>query len=140
MKLIIGIGNFVEEEDMKLVIGLGNPGMAYERTRHNIGFRVVDKLAAKLGWQWNERRARAVLASGHIGLEKVVLAKPLTYMNLSGEAVGELMRWYKIQTEDILVVYDALDLHVERLQRRTKGSAAGKKEVSRTINRMKIDV
>lgn len=139
MKLIIGIGNFVEEEDMKLVIGLGNPGMAYERTRHNIGFRVVDKLAAKLGWQWNERRARAILASGHIGLEKVVLARPLTYMNLSGEAVGELMRWYKIQPEDILVVYDELDLPVGRLQLRTKGSAAGHNGVSNIIHHLHTD-
>src|SRR6266849_4433852 len=86
----------------KLVIGLGNPGSEYERTRHNVGFRVVDKLASKLGWKWTERRNRAVLASGTIGHEKVVLAKPITFMNLSGQAVGELVRWYKIQPEDVI--------------------------------------
>ncbi len=77
---------------MKLVVGLGNPGSEYAHTRHNVGFRVVDKLASKLGWKWSERRNRAILASGSIGLEKVVLAKPITFMNLSGQAVGELGR------------------------------------------------
>ena len=110
---------------MKLVIGLGNPGLQYERTRHNVGFRVVDKLAAKLGWKWAERRGRAVLASGTIGSEKVVLAKPLTFMNLSGEAVAELVRWYKVQPGDILVIYDDLDLPIGKLRLRPHGSAAG---------------
>ena len=110
---------------MKLIVGLGNPGPEYERTRHNAGYRVVDKLASKLGWKWSERRSRAILASGTIGLEKVVLAKPLTFMNLSGQAVGELVRWYKIQPEDILVVYDELDLPVGKIRLKARGSAAG---------------
>jgi peptidyl-tRNA hydrolase, PTH1 family len=110
---------------MKLVIGLGNPGPEYERTRHNVGFRVVDKLAAKLGWKWTERRGRAILASGTIGSEKVVLVKPITYMNLSGAAVGELVRWYKIQPEDVLVIFDDLDLPVGKIRLRARGSAAG---------------
>lgn len=110
---------------MKLVIGLGNPDRQYARTRHNVGYRVVDKLAAKLGWQWNEQRSRAILASGMIDSEKVVLAKPITYMNKSGEAVAELVRWYKLQPEDILVVYDELDLPVGKVRLRAKGSAAG---------------
>src|SRR5579871_1531044 len=110
---------------MKLVIGLGNPGAEYERTRHNVGFRVLDKLAAKLGWTWNERRARAVLASGTISGEKVILAKPITFMNLSGESVSELARWYKVSPQDILVVYDELDLPPGKLRLRPSGSAAG---------------
>jgi peptidyl-tRNA hydrolase, PTH1 family len=110
---------------MKLVVGLGNPGSEYRRTRHNVGFRVVDKLASKLGWEWAERRNRAILASGTIGLEKVVLAKPITFMNLSGLAVAELVRWYKIQPEDLLVIYDDLDLPVGKIRLRAKGSAAG---------------
>ena len=110
---------------MKLVIGLGNPGSEFERTRHNVGYRVVDKLAAKLGWKWTERRGRAILASGTIGSEKVVLVKPITYMNLSGEAVGELVRWYKIKPEDVLVIYDELDLPVGKIRLRAKGNAAG---------------
>lgn len=110
---------------MKLVVGLGNPGTEYEQTRHNVGFRVVDKLADTLGWKWNEHRARAILSSGTIGAEKVILAKPITFMNLSGEAVGELVRWYKLQPEDVLVVYDELDLPVGKLRLRGDGSAGG---------------
>lgn len=110
---------------MKLIIGLGNPGAQYARTRHNVGYRVVDKLAEKFGWAWSERRSRAILASGTLGDEKIVLAKPTTYMNLSGEAVSELARWYKVAPEDILVIYDELDLPVGKVRLRAKGSAAG---------------
>jgi PTH1 family peptidyl-tRNA hydrolase len=110
---------------MKLIIGLGNPGIQFANTRHNVGFRVVDKLAAKLGWKWSEHKGRAILASGTIGSEKLVLVKPLTFMNLSGQAVGELARWYKVPPEDIIVVYDDLDLPVGKIRLRAKGSAAG---------------
>lgn len=110
---------------MKLIVGLGNPGPQYERTRHNVGFRVVDRLAEKWGWKWSERRARAILASGTVGAEKVILAKPLTFMNLSGESVGELARWYKVLPEDILIIYDELDLPTGKVRLRAKGSAAG---------------
>lgn len=109
---------------MKLVVGLGNPGLQYEQTRHNIGFRVVDKLAAKAGWKW-ERHGRAMIANGTIGTEKVVLIKPITYMNNSGEAVGDLVRWYKLSPEDVLVIYDELDLPVGKMRLRPEGSAAG---------------
>lgn len=122
MKLIIGLGNV---EEMKLVVGLGNPGPQYEHTRHNVGFRVVDKFAKKMGWRWNEQRSRAILASGMLGGEKIVLAKPLTYMNLSGQSVGELLRWYKLSPEDLLVVYDELDLPLGTIRLRPKGSAGG---------------
>src|SRR5690349_2429850 len=121
---------------MKLVVGLGNPGSEYEHTRHNVGFRVVDKLALKLGWRWSERRNRAILASGTIGLEKVVLAKPITYMNLSGQAIGELVRWYKVQPEDVLVVYDDLDLPVGKVRLRARGSAAGHNGLEDIINHL----
>ncbi|HLI06530.1 MAG TPA: aminoacyl-tRNA hydrolase [Ktedonobacteraceae bacterium] len=118
---------------MRLVVGLGNPGPQYEHTRHNVGFRVVDRLARKKGWRWNEQRSRAMLASGMIGNEKVVLAKPLTYMNLSGQSVGELVRWYKISPEDILVVYDELDLPLGTIRLRPKGSAGGHNGVESII-------
>jgi PTH1 family peptidyl-tRNA hydrolase len=119
MKLIVGLGN------MKMVIGLGNPGPQYEHTRHNVGFHVVDKLATKLGWKWTERRSRAVLASGTIGPEKVVLVKPITFMNLSGEAVGELVRWYKVSPEDVFIICDDLDLPPGKLRLRMNGSSGG---------------
>lgn len=110
---------------MKLIIGLGNPGQQYERTRHNVGFRVVDRLAEKWGLKWNERRGKAVLATGSVGTEKIILAKPLTFMNLSGESVGELARWYKVSPEDILIIYDELDLPTGKVRMRATGSAAG---------------
>jgi peptidyl-tRNA hydrolase, PTH1 family len=134
MKLVIGLGNFGSRGlplralwslSMKLVIGLGNPGPQYANTRHNVGFRIVDKLAKKLGWTWSEKHNRAILASGTIGTEKVVLAKCLTYMNLSGEAVAGLVRWYKLQPKDILVVYDELDLPVGKVRLRAGGSGGG---------------
>lgn len=109
---------------MKLVIGLGNPGTQYEHTRHNVGFHVVDMLSANYDWRW-ERRGRAMLASGTIGSEKVVLVKPLTYMNNSGEAVGELVHWHKLQPEDVLVIHDDLDLPIGKVRLRAKGSAGG---------------
>lgn len=110
---------------MKLIIGLGNPGSQYERTRHNVGFRVVDRLATTWGFSWSERRARALVASGTVGGEKVALAKPLTYMNLSGESVAELARWYKVAPADLLVIYDELDLPTGKVRLRPSGSAAG---------------
>jgi PTH1 family peptidyl-tRNA hydrolase len=110
---------------MKLIVGLGNPGPRYAPTRHNVGFRVVERLAEQLGWPWQEQRSQALLASGMIGDEKVILVKPLTYMNLSGTAVGELARWYRLTPQDILVVCDDLDLPVGRLRLRPRGSSAG---------------
>jgi PTH1 family peptidyl-tRNA hydrolase len=133
MKLVIGLGN------MKLVIGLGNPGPQYEHTRHNVGFRVVDQFAAKQGWKWTERRGRAMLASGTLGNEKVVLAKPITFMNLSGEAVGELVRWYKTQPEDILVICDDLDLPTGKVRLRTSGSAGGQKGMKNILLHLHTD-
>jgi PTH1 family peptidyl-tRNA hydrolase len=109
---------------MKLIVGLGNPGSQYEQTRHNVGFRILDALATKYGWRW-ERRGRAMLANGVLENEKVVLVKPLTYMNNSGEAVGELLRWYKLQPEDLLIIYDELDLPPGKLRLRANGSGAG---------------
>lgn len=120
---------------MKLVIGLGNPGPQYEQTRHNVGFRVVDLLATKYGWRW-ERQGRAMLASGTIGTEKVVIVKPLTFMNKSGEAVGDLVRWHKLVPEDVLVVYDDLDLAVGKLRLRANGSAGGHNGVDSIIHHL----
>lgn len=110
---------------MKLIVGLGNPGQQYEQTRHNVGFRVIDRVADALGWKWSEQRNRAMLASGTLGPEKVVLAKPITFMNNSGEAVSALVHWYKIQPEDVLVVYDELDLPIGKVRLKSNGSAGG---------------
>jgi PTH1 family peptidyl-tRNA hydrolase len=120
---------------MKLIVGLGNPGTQYAQTRHNVGFRVLDTLASQRNWRW-ERRGRAMLSTGTIGTEKVVLAKPLTYMNNSGEAVAELLRWYKLQPDDLLVIYDDLDLAIGRVQLKAGGSAAGHNGMSSIIHHL----
>lgn len=125
---------------MKLVIGLGNPGSQYEQNRHNVGFRVVDALAKQRGWSW-ERKGRAMLAHGTMNAsgQKVVLVKPLTFMNLSGEVVGELVRWYKLAPEDILVVYDELDLPIGKVRLRPAGSAGGHNGLSNIIRHVHTD-
>lgn len=110
---------------MKLIVGLGNPGLRYEHTRHNAGFETVDIIAAKQGWPWDGRRGKAVLASGLIGPEKVLLAKPQTYMNDSGVAVADLVRFYKLDPVDMLVICDDLDLPRAKVRLRANGAAGG---------------
>jgi len=125
---------------MKLIVGLGNPGLEYRQTRHNVGFRVLDIFAEHMRWRWSEQRSRAILASGTVGAEKVVLLKPLTYMNLSGEAVGALVRWYKLPSlADLLVVCDDLDLPVGKVRLRPKGSSGGQKGLESIIHHLHTD-
>ncbi len=110
-------------DKIKLVVGLGNPGTEYEGTRHNIGFDLVDRLAAGNDSPWSrERKFRAKVARGENG---VILAKPLTFMNLSGNAVARLGRFYKLHPNQILVVYDDLDLPVGKIRFRKEGSSGG---------------
>ncbi|GHO42997.1 aminoacyl-tRNA hydrolase [Ktedonospora formicarum] len=123
---------------MKLLVGLGNPGSQYERTRHNVGFRVLDTLADKLGLRW-ERHGRSMISNTTIENEKTVLVKPLTFMNNSGEAVGELQRWYKLASEDILVIYDELDLPNGQIRLRAKGSAGGHNGMKSLIQHLHTD-
>lgn len=110
---------------MKLIVGLGNPGKQYAKTRHNIGFMVIDYLAEQLGINVDKIKFKSIIGEGHVGSEKVVLAKPQTYMNLSGEAVLDMVQWYKIKPEDILVIYDDMDLPTGKLRLRMQGSAGG---------------
>jgi peptidyl-tRNA hydrolase len=124
-----------QQNTMKLIVGLGNPGAQYEKTRHNVGFHVVDALAEKYGLHW-ERRGRAMIANGTIEHEKVVLVKPLTYMNNSGEAVGELVRWFKSESDDLFVVYDELDLPIGHIRVRAKGSAGGHNGIKSIIQHL----
>lgn len=120
---------------MKLIIGLGNPGAQYEKTRHNVGFHVVDLLVATYNMRW-ERQGRAMIANGNIGSEKVVLVKPTTYMNNSGEAIGELVRWFKISPADIITIYDDLDLPVGHVRLRAKGSSGGHNGINSMISHL----
>ncbi|WP_056969755.1 aminoacyl-tRNA hydrolase [Lacticaseibacillus thailandensis] len=110
---------------MKMVIGLGNPGKKYAGTKHNVGFMVVDELARHLNLHLNKLEHDAVTASTRIGGERVLLAEPQTFMNESGRAVKQLMHFYKLVPEDIIVVQDDLDMPVGKLRLRAKGSAGG---------------
>ena len=110
---------------MFLIAGLGNPGKEYENTRHNAGFMVMDALAEKIGADISEKKHKALCGKGVIGGEKVILMKPQTYMNDSGEAVAPAAKFYKVPPEHILVVSDEIHLQPGRLRIRTKGSAGG---------------
>ena len=108
---------------MKLIVGLGNPDEKYKNTFHNLGFMSVDKVAEKLDVKFNKVKCRANLAEIKVGGEKIILAKPLTYMNLSGESVRELLSFYKIEKKDLLVIYDDYDLFKGAIRIRESGSA-----------------
>ncbi len=109
---------------MWLIVGLGNPGERYARTRHNIGFRSVETLAERHGLTFRNQRANSEIAEGYIRGQRVVLVKPQTYMNLSGQAVSALRNWYKIDpARELLIIYDDLDLPFARLRLRERGSA-----------------
>ena len=110
---------------MKLVVGLGNPGRRYHATRHNIGFAVADALAHRLETQFEHGRANALTARVGRGADAMLIVKPLTMMNLSGEAVGGLASFYKVDAPDILVVADDVNLPLGRLRLRARGSAGG---------------
>lgn len=111
---------------MYAIIGLGNPEKKYDKTRHNIGFDVIDELASQMGVQVNTKRHKALCGVGQIGSEKVILVKPQTYMNLSGESVRAVMDFYKLDpTKDIIVIADDISLPTGKISIRAKGSAGG---------------
>ncbi|KOF09089.1 peptidyl-tRNA hydrolase [Planococcus glaciei] len=121
---------------MKLIIGLGNPGKTYEQTRHNIGFKVIDYLASKWNAPLTQTKFKGMYSIIHRPEGKVMLLKPLTYMNLSGESVGALMDYYDIDIEDIVVIYDDLDLPTGQLRLRQKGSAGGHNGIKSLIQHL----
>jgi PTH1 family peptidyl-tRNA hydrolase len=122
---------------MKIIAGLGNPTREYEGTRHNIGFSVIDRLADQYNIGMTEKKFKAVYGKGMIAGEKVVLLKPQTYMNLSGESILEAVNFYKCDPEeDLIVIYDDIDLDVGRLRIRGKGSAGGHNGVKNIIEHL----
>jgi PTH1 family peptidyl-tRNA hydrolase len=110
---------------MKLIVGLGNPGKEYADTRHNIGFMVIDVLAKRHGIYVKSRRDLSLVGEGAILGDKVILVKPMTFMNLSGQAVGQLARRYRVDISEILIICDDVNLPLGRLRIRTQGSAGG---------------
>ena len=108
---------------MFVIAGLGNPGKKYENTRHNMGFLVIDKLAEKNDIKVNKIKHKALVGDGFISGQKALLVKPQTYMNLSGESLGQVVGYYGVELENVIVIYDDFDLETGTLRIRKKGSA-----------------
>lgn len=122
--------------DWYLIAGLGNPGKEFEGTRHNVGFRVADELARRYGLTFGKKERKAVAASGVIRGQKVILAKPQTFMNLSGEAVRSLMDFYKVEIPRILVISDDLDIPLGTVRLRKSGGAGGQNGMKSVIQHL----
>ncbi len=124
---------------MFLIVGLGNPGKDYVETRHNAGFMVMDSLAKKMNIKFDRRKFKGQVAEGRIGFEKVVLLKPETFMNLSGESLIEAANFYKVEETQILVVFDDVSLDVGKIRIRKKGSAGGHNGIKSIISHLGTD-
>ncbi|WP_294133508.1 aminoacyl-tRNA hydrolase [uncultured Clostridium sp.] len=125
---------------MFLIVGLGNPGKEYDGTRHNIGFAAVDYIADKYNIELNRIKFKGVFGEGFIDGKKVILLKPTTYMNLSGESIREVINFYKISNEEVIVIYDDISLEVGRLRIREKGSHGGHNGIKSIIANLGTDV
>lgn len=121
---------------MKLIVGLGNPGAKYAETKHNIGFIVVNEFAQRHGLTFNKAKFESIYAEGFIGTEKVILLKPQTYMNESGRAIRPMMDYFNIEQEEVVVVYDDLDLDPGRIRLRQKGGAGGHNGIKSMISHL----
>jgi PTH1 family peptidyl-tRNA hydrolase len=117
-----------------LIVGLGNPGREYARTRHNVGFMLVDRLAGRLGVSFSRVESKALVTRGEHAGRRIVLAKPQTYMNLSGQPARALLRFYKVPVGNLLVVYDEVDLPLGTLRLRPGGGSAGQKGMASIID------
>ncbi len=122
-----------------LLVGLGNPGREYRDTRHNIGFMLLDRLAVKLDARFSRLQSKALVASAVYAGRKILLAKPQTYMNLSGQAVQGLVRFYKLPLANLMVVHDDLDLPLGVIRIRPDGGSAGQKGMASIIERLGTD-
>lgn len=125
---------------MKLIVGLGNPGTAYENTRHNAGFMVVNAIHDKFGFGRERRFLNALVSRGRLAGTDCLLVRPQTYMNNSGEAVGPLTRFYKIKPEDVILIYDDIDLDFGKLRIRSNGSAGGHNGMKSVIAHLRTDL
>ncbi|MGN0243348.1 MAG: aminoacyl-tRNA hydrolase [Lachnospiraceae bacterium] len=121
---------------MKLIVGLGNPGMQYETTRHNVGFMTIDKISEAFLIPVGTKKHKALVGKGMIGSETVILAKPQTFMNNSGESVRAITDFYHINPEDVIVIFDDISLDVGQLRIRAKGSAGGHNGVKSIISHL----
>ena len=122
---------------MKLIVGLGNPGRAYDRSRHNVGFRCIDGISRDAGIPVSQRRPLVVIGQGQLGREEVVLAKPRTFMNHSGEALSYLISRFHPPLQDLLVIYDDMDLPLGKIRIRPFGSAGGHRGMESIVGGLK---
>lgn len=127
------------EYRMKLIVGLGNPTPQYDKTRHNVGFAVIDHLMNEYGIALDTAKHKGFYGKGRIAGESVILLKPMTYMNLSGESVVQVANYYKVAPKDVIVVYDDINLDVGRLRIREKGSAGGHNGIKNIIAHLGTD-
>jgi PTH1 family peptidyl-tRNA hydrolase len=125
---------------MYLVVGLGNPGDEYKHTRHNVGFDIIDLMKGKYNVSVNRIKFKGVYGEVNISGEKVILLKPSTYMNLSGESVREAVSFYKIPSENIIIIHDDISLDAGKLRIRSKGSAGGHNGLKSIISNLSSDV
>lgn len=125
---------------MRIIIGLGNPTTKYQGTRHNVGFDAITRIADDYNISMNIHEHKAICGKGYIEGEKVILAQPMTYMNLSGESVRSLVDFYKVDTDDIVIIYDDISLDVGQLRIRAKGSAGGHNGIKSIIAHLGTDV
>lgn len=124
---------------MYVIAGLGNPGKEYEKTRHNMGFLVVDRISQMCGIPVNRLKHKALTGEGRIGGEKVMLVKPQTYMNLSGDSLAEIVSYYNLDIHNLIVIYDDFDLEAGALRIRKKGSAGSHNGMKSVIYRLGSD-
>ena len=129
-------GDKEDDRVMYIIAGLGNPTREYEKTRHNVGFEVIDVLADRLGTTVEEKKFKGCYGRGIIGGQKVLLLKPQTFMNLSGESVRAAADFYKVDPEHIIIVYDDISLDVGQLRIRKKGSAGGHNGIKNIISHL----
>jgi PTH1 family peptidyl-tRNA hydrolase len=123
-------------EKIYLITGLGNPGREYAATRHNIGFLTIDRLAAHLGVKFTRLEGKSLVTKGTYLDNRIILAKPQTYMNLSGQAVGSLVKYYKVPLEQVMIVYDEVDLPFGQIRIRPSGGTAGHKGMTSILERL----
>jgi PTH1 family peptidyl-tRNA hydrolase len=125
-----------QEDSRYLIVGFGNPGRQYKCNRHNVGFMLVDNLAKRLGTTFSRMESRALVTKTTYLDKRLILAKPQTYMNLSGQAVASLVKFYKIPLENLLIAYDDVDLPLGTIRLRPMGGSAGQKGMRSTVERL----
>ena len=132
-------GAVLSLENLYIIIGLGNPGSRYDNTRHNVGFETIDVISGKYGIKIAKLRHKALLGDGDIEGHRVLLVKPQTFMNLSGESVRDIVDWYKVPTSNIIIIYDDIDIPIGKIRVRPKGSSGTHNGMRSVIYQLQSD-